>query len=356
VEWLKENQDTYNYTYYVNPELGTRLYGIGKAYDYCIEKSTTDVFMIFHADMMLGKDADLEAFNKLQSKKVVCATRIEPPLHPNAGEKILQGFGLWPEEFKEAEFNAFVGQCKLEFKDKTTSGIFAPWMMYKEEFLAMQGHDPILHSAREDSDVFNRMKLDGFEFIQSWQSLVYHLTGRGGQFQHGEVTQDEKAKSEEWQKLMNTSTREFIRKWGSTVKHTPLMEPIVAPRYDIGYIVKNCTTPLLETLELFCSTISSDASYAEYLDIEQPNTRFDLMKRIKPWNSPMTNEIVIDFDASQLNGDNFALLQQLPDIIADSGEIGEFELDIFRIKIRALNRYESELINLDSNYYTNQLL
>jgi len=96
--------------------------------------------------------------------------------------------------------------------------------------------------------------------------------------------------------------------------------------------------------------------YAEYLAKEQPNTRFDLMKRIKPWNSPMTNDILVDFDASQLNNDNFSLLQQLPDIIAESGEVGEFELDIFKIKIRALNRYESELINLDSNYYTNQLL
>ncbi len=72
VEWLKENQQIYNYTYYINPEIHTRLYGIGKAYDYCVEKSTTDIFMIFHADMMLGKDADLKAFEQLKKKTVVC--------------------------------------------------------------------------------------------------------------------------------------------------------------------------------------------------------------------------------------------------------------------------------------------
>ena len=62
VDWLKEIKEKYNLIYYINPELGKKLYGIGKAYDYCIEKSTTDIFMIFHADMMLGEDADLKAF------------------------------------------------------------------------------------------------------------------------------------------------------------------------------------------------------------------------------------------------------------------------------------------------------
>jgi glycosyltransferase involved in cell wall biosynthesis len=85
VEWLEQVKDKYNLKYFVN-DLGY-LYGIGKAYDYCIESSTTDVFMIFHADMMLGKDTDLKAYQHLKPKTVVCSTRIEPPLHPNNGEK-----------------------------------------------------------------------------------------------------------------------------------------------------------------------------------------------------------------------------------------------------------------------------
>lgn len=32
--------------------------------------------MIFHADMMLGKNADLEAYRYLSRGKVVCSTRI----------------------------------------------------------------------------------------------------------------------------------------------------------------------------------------------------------------------------------------------------------------------------------------
>ena len=159
VKWLDEVKDDYNISYYVNPDLGNSLYGIGMAYDYCIEQSTTDIFMIFHADMMLAKDADLIAWKQLKEKCVVCSTRIEPPIHPNAGEKILVDFGMWPEDFKSKEFDNYVELAKEKYSDKTTEGIFAPWMMYKSDFLKIGGHDKILHSCREDSDVFNRMPL-----------------------------------------------------------------------------------------------------------------------------------------------------------------------------------------------------
>lgn len=337
VEWLEQVKDTYNLIYYVNPN--SSLYGIGKAYDYCIKQSNTDIFMVFHADMMLGKDADLKAFNHLKSKAVVCSTRVEPPLHPNNGEKIQIDFGIWPEEWKKEEFNQYV----LEHLDdkKVTNGIFAPWMMYKDEFLAIGGHDPIMHSCREDSDVFNRMKLAGFEFIQSWNSLVYHLTGRGAGSFSGDPERHEK-----WKKDMNRSTKDFIRKWGSNVKHTDLMDPIVSPKYDIGFIVKNCNPQLLEVLELWCSTIYVDCSYDDYVKKEQPNTSFDLLERIKPYDNEKQNEILISFDGAQLNQQNFQLLQQLPEIIQESGEIGKFELDIFIIDIIHINEYQNTLIKI----------
>lgn len=337
IEWLEQVKDQYNLTYYINPDLGKRLFGIGKAYDYCIEKSTTDIFMIFHADMMLGKNADLNAFNCLKPKTAVCSTRIEPPIHPNDGEKIQIDFGMWPEEFKKDEFNAYV-ESQLN-ETKTTNGIFAPWMMYRDEFLSIGGHDPIMHSCREDSDVFNRMKLAGFTFIQPWNSLVYHLTGRGA----GSFGGDEK-RHEQWKKDMNNSTKEFIRKWGSNVKHTALMDPIITPKYDIGFIVTNCHINVLALLEPWCSTISSDVSYAQWLDEEQKNTTLNMFDRIKPWNSGLNNDIIVEFDASKLTQQSFNIIQQLPEIIQESGEIGEFELDIFKIKIKSLNTYEKDLI------------
>lgn len=344
VEWLEQVKDEYDVRYFVNPNLGKSLYGIGKAYDYCVEQSTTDIFMIFHADMMLGKDADLKAFNHLKPQTVVCATRIEPPLHPNNGEKILLDFGMWPEEFKKDEFNQYVNE-HLE-DNKTTNGIFAPWMMYKEDFLALGGHDPILHSCREDSDVFNRMKLAGYKFIQPWNSLVYHLTGRGAGSFDGDPERHAK-----WKADMDRSTLEFIRKWGSSVNHTALMEPIVIPKYNIAYVVKNCPGQLLSTLEPWCDRIyiENQEIVDIYIDREQENTSFELNKRVFTLsnNTPeWENDIVIEFDATRLNQQNFQLLTQMPTIIQDSGEVGEFEIDIFRVIISHIEEYQNNLIKL----------
>ena len=71
VEWCADNRKKYDFTYDINPKLGKELYGIGKAYDFCVENSNTDIFMIFHADMMLGKHADLKAYEHLKKNTVV---------------------------------------------------------------------------------------------------------------------------------------------------------------------------------------------------------------------------------------------------------------------------------------------
>ena len=342
VEWLEAVKDQYNLTYYVNPYLGERLFGIGKAYDYCIEHSTTDIFMIFHADMMLGIDADLNAFKHLKNKTVVCSTRVEPPIHPNAGEKILQHFGMWPEEFQTKEFNEFV-ETQLS-SDKVTEGIFAPWMMYKDEFLSIGGHDPRLHSAREDSDVFNRLLLGGFEFIQPWNSLVYHLTGRGGQFQHGKVTQDETQKSDEWRKLMNNSTREFIRKWKSIVKHTPLMKPIVSPIYDIGIQIVNSNENLLGAVEPWGHNVYIDLDYGDYIDREQPNTEDNLVLKISPIDEKPKNGIVIRIDGKTFTQQDYLYLHEIGNIISKSGEVGKFKVGNLIIEINKIEEIQSNLV------------
>ena len=283
---------------------------------------------------MLGKHADLKAYNYLKPKTVVCSTRVEPPIHPNAGEKILEDFGMWPEEFKEEEFDKYV-ESQLE-ETKTTEGIFAPWMMYKKEFIEiLGGHDPKMHSCREDSDIFNRMLLAGFNFIQPWNSLVYHLTGRGAGSFGGD-----KERHEQWKKDMNASTLEFIKKWGQNVNHTPLMKPIVSPKYDIGFIVKNCNDQLLAILEPWCSNIYVDegnipSMIDNYITLESPNTSTDLYQKIKLFDSEKNNEILVTIDGNKFTQQDYQYIQQLSQILADSGEpafhgeLGNLIVEIF---------------------------
>lgn len=341
LEWLDNNAEKYNVKYYENPFLGQKLFGIGKAYDYLIERSETEVFMIFHADMILGKDADLKAFQKLDKKTVVAATRIEPPLHPNAGEKILKDFGIYPEDFKEEDFNEYVNEQLNE--TKCSEGIFAPWMMYKDEFLSIGGHDPSLHSCREDSDVFNRLHLAGFKFIQPWNSLVYHFTGRGAGSFDGD-----KDRHEKWKKDMNNSTREFIRKWKSNVKHTALMLPIVSPVYDIGIRVKNCHIQLVGLLEPWCNDLYVDCDYGPYIQSEQPTTNTILASKIKTLEEEPQNDILIDLDGKTFNQQDFAFLQEMSSIIQQSGQIGQSKLGHSNIyvTINKLDEFQNELVNL----------
>jgi glycosyltransferase involved in cell wall biosynthesis len=309
VEWLEENKDKYNLEYYINPNLNNSLYGIGKAYDFCIEKSTTDVFMIFHADMMLGKHADLKAYEQLKSKTVVCSTRIEPPLHPNNGEKILLDFGLWPEEFKEEEFDKYVNEHIND--NKITDGVFAPWMMYKSEYLnILGGHDPIMHSCREDSDLFNRMLLAGFEFKQPWNSLVYHLTGRGAGSFEGDPERHKK-----WQEDMNKSTLAFIKKWGSNVNHTSLMRPIVPPVYKKTFKLIN-SNPQLENI-------------------------------LEPWFND-GKDIIVEINGNNFTQEDFNYIMNLNQIIENSGEIGEFELGNLKIIINNIQDYSKDLIFINN--------
>jgi hypothetical protein len=76
------------------------------------------------------------------------------------------------------------------------------------------------------------------------------------------------------------------------------------------------------------------------------NTKFNLSERIKPYNAPKTNQILIEFDGTKLTQDSFNMLMQLPEIIKESGEIGSFELDIFRIEIKKMDEYQNTLIKI----------
>jgi hypothetical protein len=131
--------------------------------------------------MILGQDADLHLVKYHKRGKVVCSTRIEPPLHPAGPEKIVKDFGLWPEDLDWNGFDRFVREQSESNKEVYTNGLFAPWLIHKEDHL---GHDEIFLSVYEDADLFRRFKLAGYDTIQSWSSYVYHLTCRGGQFEH----------------------------------------------------------------------------------------------------------------------------------------------------------------------------
>ena len=334
-EWIDSLGDDDLITYH-NP--GPERIGIVGMFDKGIEMARTDIIFAFHADMVAAPKLDENILKHLKKGTVVSATRVEPPLHPQGPEKITMNFHIGKEcEAYNFDHKYFIEWCNnialRDYKDKTTEGIFAPWCMYKEDFLAVGGHDELFApQSKEDSDLFNRFQLVGYKFIQPWDALVYHFTSRGSRFNKlagGSAGNN----SDEWVYTTNKNFRNFIRKWGHTVKHDNYMKPIIPPKYDIGIIMPNNNIDLLRTLEPWCNNIYCDSNLRQhYIITEQPNTIMDLAKRVLPFNNEKNNSILITINHN-FSQEDFDLVQQLPNIFLDSGEIGKFELGNLQIEI-----------------------
>ena len=338
IDWLIENQ----IPHLINETNIAK--GIAYGYNRCIEAATTPIVCMFHADMYMGKGFDTAILKYLKPLTVVSGTRIEPPLHPKGLEKIVEDFGMYPEDFKKSEFDSYVESTIVSYKDVTTQGIFAPWAIYKEDITSIGMHDEYFHSYHEDSDIFNRFILNDYQIVQTWEALVYHLTCRGGQFQDGieKITADEV-----FHKMKNNAFRNYIRKWGCFVKNNQYQYPIIPHTYNVKFNIKNCNTQLLQILEPWCSNIDVDMNESDilsYINSEQPNTKVILKNKINNKNSD--NDIIVSFDARVFVNESFQFITQLSEILdANELQIGSYEFQPFFIEVKKINHLEINLIN-----------
>jgi hypothetical protein len=188
------------------------------------------------------------------------------------------------------------------------------------------------------------------------------MTCRGSRFKDGAMRNPagqvfmKGRESSEWLAQNLRSTRNFIRKWGHMVQHDEYLKPIVPPKYDVGFVVYNCNKQMLYELEPWCTTIYLDLrnhdALGEYTSKEQPNTKYNLSERVKLYGNSKVSElhdICVEFNAEQLNNENFQVLVNLSKMLKDSGEIGEMEYDIFKFYIKSLETYEKNLVVCKTN-------
>tara|TARA_R110000823_G_scaffold252973_1_gene375525 strand:+ start:8595 stop:9665 length:1071 start_codon:yes stop_codon:yes gene_type:complete len=310
-EWINSLEDE-DIIVHHNP--GPDRIGIVGMFDKGIEMARTDIIMAFHSDMVAAPDLDKHILKHLKKGTVVSATRVEPPLHPDGPEKMLVNFGIEVEDFDIDKFNNWVNN---EYKPKhnmlVTEGIFAPWCMYREDFLSIGGHDELFApQSKEDSDIFNRFVLKGYKVLQTWEGLVYHFTSRGSRFnKHAGGAAGKN--SDEWLQTTTVNMNKFIKKWGTTIQHDQFMKPIISPVYKRSFNILNSNPQIEEALE--------------------------------PWSNG-GKDIIITVDGNNFTQQDFQILTRLNDIIKDSGEVGEFELGNLKIKIFKIKDYVNELINL----------
>ncbi len=315
-------------------------------YDEGMKQATNEIVSILHSDMVIGPNYLENQLKHLKKGIVVCATRVEPPIHPEGKEKIVMDFGDDYNNLKLDEFHNFCVETQNQFKDQTTEGIFAPWMLYKDDHLSIGGHDQTFAPyGYEDSDIFNRWILNGYKMVQSRDSLVYHLTCRGHRWNKGVGIENSDYKS-----TMNRCRRDFIRKWGDWISNNEYQMPIIHPKYDIAFRVTNNNLKLMEALEPWCNVYYGDGhwvQYEHYITQEQPNTKFNIRDRIKTNDSTLydfNHGVVVEIDGHKINKQDFQMLQILSGVLEEGGEVGEFELGNMKITINNLTTFEKDLI------------
>ena len=351
-EWLDSLNDP-NLIIWKN-ETGKRM-GHTITYDIGVNLSTNDIFGIFHADMFLGENYVKNIVKHLERGKVVTATRVEPPLHPSGREKITRDFGVWPEDFREDDFIKFVREEQERSKDQITKGIFAPWYMYKEDYLKIGGHDHLFAPfPYEDSDIFQRFLLAGYEVLQSRDALVYHLTCRGHKWTDDDIIGKV---DDDFEELEVNARKNFIRKWNSWIMNDEWMHPIMIPKYNTCLIADNVkSVEQLDNIEpWFCHTaIDSFDLVAQYLYKEQPNTTLDMSERVSSKESGEYSDygvkIYIDLhqmtpeDYNNLGKMNLILQELLRSMSLEFNLSGEYQLGNIKVQVDSLDNVIDNLI------------
>jgi len=333
-EWLNSLNDK-NVNYFYSPENKTFSDTFNKA----TKLATKEYVAYLHNDIVLVPGF-LENLEKhVSPNNVVSYTTIEPPIfagHERPG-KLIQDLGTNLETFDKDKLYQFTKEKQIEYKDKIEPGITFFMCLRREVLLQIGGMDNLFNPMFcEDDDLILRLKLYGLNQFTSLDAICYHFVSKTSRF------------SEEYenktQSIEVNSNKNFIRKWG-------FRNSIHNKRYNIAYVVDKCNYDMIAALEPWCDRLYTDDEMgvlqAMYYENEHKNTSYDFKKRIltTKYNNPIgENDIIVEFDGTKLTNDSFNILTNLSDIITESGEVGTFELDIFKITINQIESNTKSLI------------
>ena len=309
--------------------------GIAYSYNKMVELSSNEIVCMVHSDMYIPPKFDEIMLKYMEEYDFITPLRVEPNVgYPPSVDKELVDFGTKSEDFDEGGFLKWSEKNTEDNKGRTEQRMFFPWMTTKKLYNEIGGNDTLfLKYMVDDDDFYLRVKMAGGKYCQLFETAVYHMPSKSVRMRE---TDDIKVDVDgQYEK----SLRNFVRKWGvwpGTVWDDN-RDMVIPKKYNIGFIAKNCHLESLRFLEPWCSTIYLEDRklILDYIAEEQDKTIFDLNERVKS-ESKISNDIVVEFDVNQMNQDRLAFLQRLPDILNDSGDVGEMQYDIFRLNIRSL--------------------
>lgn len=332
-----------------------KIYGHTTTYNMGAKACKGPLYTIFHSDMIAHRNYLENMLKHWSPKTVVCATRVEPEgIYPPGKEKILKPFGIEYFEFKDKEFSEFCEQEMVEQSGKTTRGIFAPWLISKEDYLATGGMHETFYSPypEEDGDWFLRLHLGGYNLVQSRDALCFHWISRGHRsWAKNGVGHDDT----DFKFYQLRARRNYLRKWGRWMKFDEWHHPIAQKVYDVAFVLRDVTTPaFLHMVEPWATggifvPVEQMHIAEEYLKSEQPTTNIDLSKRIQPFDTTPPHDVVLEFsekDFVQNGSDSMAVLNNLNEMLGQVENNGVYEYGIFRLSVGELTDLAPTLIKI----------
>ena len=221
-EWLAENADELEIEYYI--ETGNEEQrGIGGGIDLCVSKVKTEFVNILHSDFWVAPNQDIELlklYDDVDGRLIASSFRIQPNIFPNDPEYRpgtmfvpVDEFGAYDDDFQSEYFDKWSTEFSKDNDIRVRKAGGAGYFCRVEDHLWIGGNDPIFEPMYwEDKDLFMRMQMEGYKFIMTSKSVVWHFASRTSRFPDSTRNlQDRPSHLAEWEKR---ATQRFIEKWG----------------------------------------------------------------------------------------------------------------------------------------------
>jgi len=223
-EWLKENVEELNITYWIEKNEIQR--GIGGGIDFCVDKVKTEFVNIIHSDMYIGSNQDIELlklFDEFPNDRLIVSSfRVQPDIFPNDPEYRpgtvfvpKDEFGVYDDDFNSDYFDKWAIEFSNDNDIQVRKAGGAGYFCRVEDHKWIGGNDPIFEPMYwEDKDLFMRMQMEDYKFIMTSKSVVWHFTSRTSRFPDSTKNLDNNQRPPHLVEWEQRAMRRFIDKWG----------------------------------------------------------------------------------------------------------------------------------------------
>ena len=263
---------------------------MGNNYNRAVERANGEKIILLHNDMILRPGFVEEMDRHIVRNRITTYTRVEPPIYTDTYPgKILLDCGSNLQTFNKKKFE----EVKVE-ESLVDGGTQLFFGCYKEDYIGIDGDTYKIFC--EDDDFHLRCTIAGMERKVSSAS-VYHFVSKTSRT------------TDDYKEVESISNISFVKKWGFR-------------------------------------TSQYNKCYKKSYSLINPNPQLENI--LEPWFNG-GGDIIVKINGNTFNEYDYQIIQNLNDIIADNGDIGEFELGNLQIIINSLDSFEKDLIYLKKN-------